>query len=494
MNTGTRALLGALQRQEPASVVKPLITPETARTPDNYYELRPLFWALSYGADAAVLSALLSAYPEAANEKHPTEGWTPLHYAEKLGAEAVKLLIERCPGAAKEPDAEGSLPLHWAAEHNASPEVVKLLLQANREATSCKDAAGRLPARLALDYGASEELIALLRTANPSAFGALPRAAPMPQDVLPVALLFPGQGSQYVSMLKGVQSLPAVRELLSQAQAVLGYDLLKVCLDGPESTLQDTLHCYPALYVAGMAALEKLRVDRPEAAAKFQAVAGFSLGECTALAAAGVFSFADGLELVLERAKALQEVSNLRAQAMVSLAGLEEPKVLDLCCKAMQASGADEVCRITSYAFKKGFIVGGTLRAVEEFQKLAKASKALQVRLVQGEGALHTELMTAGRLRYEAKLQELLPKMSRPRCKVYMNATGRPIDWSTEPEAIVKLMSQQLTSPVRWKESMDAMISLGLEEIYECGPNKQLKAMMKRIDNDAWSQTTNIEV
>ncbi|CAE8605927.1 unnamed protein product, partial [Polarella glacialis] len=94
----------------------------------------------------------------------------------------------------------------------------------------------------------------------------------------------------------------------------------------------------------------------------------------------------------------------------------------------------------------------------------------------------------------QAKLQEVLPRMSRPRSKVFMNASGRPVDWDTEPQEICHLLGQQLTSPVRWKDCVEGMISDGVEDIFECGPMKQLKAMMKRIDNDAWSRTSNVEV
>ncbi|CAE7923898.1 Smok2b, partial [Symbiodinium necroappetens] len=139
--------------------VKPLITRETAGACDIFYNLKPLFWALSYGAEAEVLKALLDAHPEAAKEKHPTEGWTPLHYVDKLSLESVRLLLATCPEAAHELDREGSLPLHWAAEHNAPKEVLQLLLKANGSAAERRDGFGRLPSRLAQNAGASEELV-----------------------------------------------------------------------------------------------------------------------------------------------------------------------------------------------------------------------------------------------------------------------------------------------------------------------------------------------
>ncbi|OLP96887.1 Malonyl-CoA-acyl carrier protein transacylase, mitochondrial [Symbiodinium microadriaticum] len=158
MSSGSKALFGALQQRADARAVKPLITRETAGACDIFYNLKPLFWALSYGAEAEVLKALLDAHPEAAKEKHPTEGWTPLHYVEKLSLESVRLLLATWPEAAHELDREGSLPLHWAAEHNAPKEVLQLLLKANGSAAERRDGFGRLPSRLAQNAGASEWL------------------------------------------------------------------------------------------------------------------------------------------------------------------------------------------------------------------------------------------------------------------------------------------------------------------------------------------------
>lgn len=495
MKQETRVLLAALQQRQPAKEVKPLITAETAKSPDSYYNLRPLFWALSYGAEAEVVDALLSAYPDAANEKHPTEGWTALHYAEKLNPDTVKLLIARCPGAAKEADVSGALPLHWAAEHNAPAEVVKLLLQAYPEAALQKDEHGRQPARLAVEYGASEELLELLRKSSPAAFGSLPRSPPKEEDLLPYGLLFPGEGSQYVGMLDSAKELPAVQDLLRQARAELGYDILEVCLKGPESKLQEQKYCQPALFVSAMAAVEILRESVPEAASKFVAAAGLSVGEYAALACAGVFSFAVGLRLVVGRAKAMEEAANARQQAMLTLAGLDESKVYELCRRAHEACGEDEVCQISSYLFKKGFAVSGTRQALDKFQQLAKSSKALRCTEIQGSGGFHSSLMEPARKQFEAVLEEALPLMSRPNRRVYMTGSRRVVDWDTEPQEIIRLLSQQLTTPVRWKDAAEAMMASGLEVAYECGPMKQLKAMMKRIDNsDAWGRTMNIEV
>merc|ERR1712232_1340094 len=122
--------------------------------------------------------------------------------------------------------------------------------------------------------------------------------------------------------------------MLSKAEGVLGYDLLQVCLDGPDTKLEETRFCQPAMFVAGLAGIEKLRAEREEASSRFEATAGLSLGEYTALCAAGVFTFEDGLKLVQLRGQAMQEAAAMSKQAMLSVAGLDKPKLAELCAKA----------------------------------------------------------------------------------------------------------------------------------------------------------------
>jgi len=487
-------LFAALQRRKSLDDLRSLISPDVAAIPDNYYGLKPLFWALSYGAPAEVLRLLLVAHPEAAKDVHPTEGWTPLHYAERLDADGVRLLLEHCPGAASAKDAKGALPLHWAAEHDAPPEVVRLLLEASREAAFQEDSCGRLPVRLAVDNQASADLIALLRSANPSgsAFAVLP-SAPR-EEPLPVGLLFPGSGSQYVGMLEALKDVPAVRDMLQEASTILGYDLLELCLKGPEDRLQEPRHYQPALYVAGLAAYEQLKAENPEIARRCQAAAGLSVGEVTALAAAGVFSFGDGLRLVKTHAEAMQEASSLRPQAVLSVVGLDEAKVARCCEEARADAAPDECCQISGRLFHKGLLVAGTRAAVERCKALCEKSKALQARFVASACAAHSPLMAPARARLEAALRELGPRLAPPRCKVFMNVDGCPVDWDTEPRAIADKLAAGLTVAALWKDCVESMVADGAKDFFELGPGKTLKATLKRIDTGAWSRTANIEV
>merc|ERR1712032_654937 len=128
---------------------------------------------------------------------------------------------------------------------------------------------------------------------------------------VPVGLLFPGQGSQYVKMMSTVKDIPAVQDMLKTADDILGYDVLELCLKGPESKLEETRYCQPAMFIAGLAGVEKLRGEREEAVTRPQVLAGLSLGEYTALCVAGVFTFEQGLKLVDTRGKAMQEAAQI---------------------------------------------------------------------------------------------------------------------------------------------------------------------------------------
>eukprot|EP00442_Polarella_glacialis_P027314 CAMPEP_0115101798 /NCGR_PEP_ID=MMETSP0227-20121206/33466_1 /TAXON_ID=89957 /ORGANISM="Polarella glacialis, Strain CCMP 1383" /LENGTH=412 /DNA_ID=CAMNT_0002497657 /DNA_START=80 /DNA_END=1318 /DNA_ORIENTATION=+ len=321
----------------------------------------------------------------------------------------------------------------------------------------------------------------------PSAVG------PQGEAPLPIALFFPGQGSQYVKMMSGVQDLPAVKEMLEKAKAILGYDILDICLNGPEEKLEETRYCQPALFIGGLAGLEKLRNERPEAVTRASVMAGLSLGEYTALCAAGVMSFEDGLKLVKLRGEAMQEAAALSKQLMLSVAGLEKDKLEPLCKEALKSEEGG-VCSIANSLFPGGFAVGGTEKAIHTLKDLAEKNGALQAKVLKTAGAFHTSLMQPAQDKLAAALEETLPNMKSPKHTVWMNASAEPMRPGCEPSEIVALLKRQLTNPVLWEASVKAIIKEGVTEFYEVGPMKQIKAMMKRIDPAAWKVTTNVEV
>merc|ERR1712176_73844 len=217
-------------------------------------------------------------------------------------------------------------------------------------------------------------------------------------------------------------------------------------------------------------------------------------GEYTALCAAGVFSFEDGLKLVQLRGQAMQEAAGMSKQAMLSVAGLDKPKLVEFCKKAAAEEGGSAVCQIANELFPKGYSCAGTEVAVHALKRMAEAGGALQCRLLKTSGGFHTSLMAPARDQLSKALDETLPRMSPPRHTVYMNTTAMPLQPGTDPTVIVDLLKEQMTSPVLWEGSMRAMLKAGLKEFYEVGPMKQIKAMMKRIDAKAWNTTTCMDV
>mmetsp|Transcript_14230 Transcript_14230/g.39210 ORF Transcript_14230/g.39210 Transcript_14230/m.39210 type:complete len:476 (+) Transcript_14230:95-1522(+) len=309
----------------------------------------------------------------------------------------------------------------------------------------------------------------------------------------PAALMFPGQGSQYVKMLSGVQDLPEVQSMLAKARDILGWDVAELCAQGPQEKLTETIYAQPCLFCAGLAGVHKLAVVHKEVAASFSAVAGLSVGEYMALCVAGVFSFEDGLRLVKVRGEAMHEASTKVPQAMVSIAGLSN-EVVEQLCEEARTDEADAVCGIANYLFPKGVACSGTRAAIQKLQGLAQGRQALQAKMLETAGAFHTSLMASAAAKLRAALDEALPRMSAPACDVYMNVTGEVLPAGTHPREICNLLAKQLTEPVKWEQCVGSMIRAGLTDFYEVGPMKQLKAMMKRIDKPSWDKTVNIEV
>jgi len=337
-----------------------------------------------------------------------------------------------------------------------------------------------------------EKVAAALRARGKFAKAVGAQALADAKNVLPVMLVFPGQGSQYVGMLRDLQNFAPVKDMLETATKVLGYDILDICLNGPMDKLSQTKFCQPAMFIAGLAAVEKLKMDEPEKVSSCQALAGHSLGEYTALALAGVFSFEDGLKLVKARGEAMEfETTKPGAtpQAMMSVAGLERDKIEKLCKECAQQN---EVCQIANYLFPKGFSVAGNIRPLEELEKKAMQAGALQAKVLKTSAAFHTPIMAPARQKLLAALAEIQPRMQPPRCSVYTNLNGKPLGPSSSVTEIVTALGDQLTNPVRWEQSMQQAIRDGCVEFYECGPGQQLKAMMKRIDPKISSNMTSV--
>mmetsp|Transcript_27377 Transcript_27377/g.90998 ORF Transcript_27377/g.90998 Transcript_27377/m.90998 type:complete len:561 (-) Transcript_27377:60-1742(-) len=324
----------------------------------------------------------------------------------------------------------------------------------------------------------------------------IPRPPGKGKPPLPVALLFPGQGSQYVGMLAEASKLPAVRDMLAKAEQVLGWDVLALCTKGPEAQLSETRYCQPVLFIAGLAAVEVLRESKREVVDRPQAMAGLSLGEYTAICAAGVLEFEDCLRLVKLRAEAMQEATELAPQGMASVAGLDRQTLERLCAEARAADSSVEtpVCQIANVLFPSGFVCAGTKSTIDVLCEKALAARALQARAIKAGGAFHSPLMKPASDRLSQALDEALPRMKPPRCCIYFNLTGKKVMPGTNPKEFVDYMKKQLTSEVLWEQTIKQMIMDQVKDFYEVGPLKQIKAMIKRIDQDAFKRTENVSV
>ncbi|XRB03005.1 S-malonyltransferase [Pycnococcus provasolii] len=313
---------------------------------------------------------------------------------------------------------------------------------------------------------------------------ALPAATPQ----TPYAFLFPGQGSQAVGMLKAAKDLPKVKEMLATAEKILGYSLLDVCLEGPKTKIDDTVYSQPALYVGGLAAVEKLRAEDPSMIDKCSATAGLSLGEYTALAFAGAVSFEDGLKVVKVRAESMAAAAKEGdPHGMLSVVGLADAD-LEAVCKQVREKMPGRVCQIANLLFPQGRVVSGHKVALEECQKLATAKGALKAQAVAVSGAFHTPLMQSASDNLGKALDAIT--IRDPRIPVYSNVTAKPFNQASE---IKGLLQKQLVQPVKWEDTVKKLIGSGKTKLYELGPGAQVKAMVKRIDTATWKAFTNVQ-
>lgn len=312
------------------------------------------------------------------------------------------------------------------------------------------------------------------------------------------ALIFPGQGSQHVGMLKDVKDFPAVKKMLSTAIDILGKDILPICLNGPSEDLDDSLISQPALLIAGLAALEKLKMEKKDLGAP-KAVAGMSAGEYAALVCAGVFSFEDALKLIKARSEAMNSVGS-PDKYMASIAGLPKEKVEELCEESRKNPGVfgfgadDETCLISTSLFSKGFTVSGTPGAIQRIEQKAKEAGCKQVQLITTTGPWHTKDMKPALKVFEPVLTDVLTRMKPPTCDLYMNVNGQKIPAGTAPLTIAKALGEQMMSCVLWDTCMKSMIQDNVSNIYELGPQGVLRKIIKLIDNAAFEKTESIVV
>ncbi len=269
------------------------------------------------------------------------------------------------------------------------------------------------------------------------------------------------------------ESLPAARRLYDCAAEVLGYDLAKLCFEGPAEELDSTVVSQPALFVTSLAALESLRAESPDVVLSCEAAAGLSLGEYTAMVFAGVMDFEDGLTLVQQRGAAMQEASDATPSGMVSILGLEQVQVDALCEKVR----GEEVLRVANLLCPGNIVISGTVAACERAAEAAQSFGAMKAVPLAVAGAFHTPIMRPA----DDRLAEALARvpMHKPRMPVVSNVDARPHE---SPEEIRDLLIKQVLQPVLWEESMRYLIGQGFDQFYEVGPGRVLRGLLRRID------------
>jgi len=278
-------------------------------------------------------------------------------------------------------------------------------------------------------------------------------------------------------------SLPAASRLYDRAGDILGYDLAKLCFEGPPEELDSTVCSQPALFVTSLAALEALREESPDVVLSCEAAAGLSLGEYTAMVFAGVIEFEDGLTLVQKRGVAMQEAADATPSGMVSILGLERVQVEALCEQARE----DETLQIANLLCPGNIVISGTIAACERAAELARSFGAIKAVPLAVAGAFHTQIMRPAE-RWLAEALADIP-MRPPKIPVVSNVDAQVHD---DPEEIRQLLIRQVLQPVRWEESMRYLLQQGFSQFYEVGPGRVLLALLRRIDRKIPCQSVDV--
>ncbi len=285
------------------------------------------------------------------------------------------------------------------------------------------------------------------------------------------ALLFAGQGAQAVGMGKDLaEQFPTARALFEQANSTLGYDLAGVCFNGPEAELTKTENAQPGIYLVSWVALQLLKERVP--GLKFEATAGLSLGEFTALAAAGVMTFEDGLKVVRQRGQYMQEACEVTKGTMAAIIGLDEGPTREACLE----SGAS----LANLNCPGQIVISGGVEQIAKACELAKAKGAKRALPLTVAGAYHSPLMASAQPKLQAALAAIA--LNIPAVPVVSNVNALP---HTTPAEIHKRLVEQVTSSVRWEESIRYLLAQGFTRFIELGPGTALTGFMKRIDKTA---------
>lgn len=281
------------------------------------------------------------------------------------------------------------------------------------------------------------------------------------------AFVFPGQGSQFPGMAKDLyESSTLAKQRLDAANDILGFRITDIMFEGADEDLKQTRVTQPAIFLHSVVTAEVMGADfRPDM------VAGHSLGEFSALVAAGALKFEDGLKLVAARAMAMQRACEINPSTMAAILGLDD-EVVEQACREI-----DGVVVAANYNCPGQLVISGTNEAVQKACELLSSRGAKRALLLPVGGAFHSPLMEPAREELEGAIAATA--FNAPICPIYQNVTASAV---TDPAEIKKNLLIQLTAPVRWTQTMQAMLADGATEVVEVGPGKVLQGLFKKID------------